>query len=169
MYCDNCGKQISKESGFCRFCGKEVKDRNKGIKKSNNNQNTFLDRLFRTGRLNRRNFIIGMILIFILWLILLVIIGYVMRFIGIYNDQSSNWVLYGSYIIVIFYWLSVEVRRLHDLGYSGWYFLANFIPIAGLILYVNLIFVSGKKGSNKYGETTEPKFDLYKIFGIINQ
>jgi uncharacterized membrane protein YhaH (DUF805 family) len=169
MYCDNCGKQISKESQFCRFCGKEAKGSEAEIKKSDISKNSYLNRLFRTGRLNRRNFIIGMLLTFTLWIIFLMILGYVMRYIGIYNDQSANWVLYGTYIVVIFYWLSIEIRRLHDLGYSGWYFLANFIPIAGAILYIYLIFVSGKKESNKYGGITEPKFDVYEIFGVLNK
>jgi uncharacterized membrane protein YhaH (DUF805 family) len=169
MYCENCGKNISKESQFCRFCGKEAKGSEAEIKKSDISKNSYLNRLFRTGRLNRRNFIIGMLLTFTLWIIFLMILGYVMRYIGIYNDQSANWVLYGTYIVVIFYWLSIEIRRLHDLGYSGWYFLANFIPIAGAILYIYLIFVSGKKESNKYGGITEPKFDVYEIFGVLNK
>ncbi len=169
MYCENCGKNISKESQFCRFCGKEAKGSEAEIKKNDISKNSYLNRLFRTGRLNRRNFIIGMLLTFTLWIIFLMIIGYVMRYIGIYNDQSANWVLYGTYIVVIFYWLSIEIRRLHDLGYSGWYFLANFIPIAGLVLYINLFFVSGKKESNKYGKITEPKFDVYEIFGVLNK
>jgi uncharacterized membrane protein YhaH (DUF805 family) len=87
----------------------------------------------------------------------------------LYNDQLGNVISYGAYVFVIFYWISLEVRRLHDLGYSGWYILANFIPIAGLVLYIYLFFVSGKKESNKYGGITEPKFDVYEIFGVLNK
>ena len=46
--------------------------------------------------------------------------------------------------------LSVLVRRLHDVGKSGWFFLIQFIPIANLwLLY--LLSKDGDHGENSYG------------------
>ncbi len=50
--------------------------------------------------------------------------------------------------------LAVTVRRLHDLGYSGWFILLVFIPclgsIIGLVILVFMI-VDGQPQINDYG------------------
>lgn len=55
--------------------------------------------------------------------------------------------------------ISLTTRRLHDLGYSGWWqLLGNLlvITIIGYIIYILvLIFKDGQRFSNKYG--TDPK------------
>lgn len=168
MYCDNCGNKISEEGKFCRFCGKQLVSKEVGKRKEEKRNKSYLNRLFSSGRLNRRNFIIGAILTIILWGILIFAIYFALGFFGLYHENSDNWIMNVTYVFLLFYWISICARRLHDLGYSGWYQLANFIPIAGLILYIYLIFVSGKKESNIYGEVTESKIDLYDIFGLEN-
>ena len=50
--------------------------------------------------------------------------------------------------------LAVTVRRLHDLGYSGWFILLVFIPCVGSIIgLVILVFmaVEGQSQINDYG------------------
>ena len=47
--------------------------------------------------------------------------------------------------------LAVSIRRLHDLGVSGWWLLAGFIPFVGLLGAIPLLFVEGEKRRNKYG------------------
>ena len=50
--------------------------------------------------------------------------------------------------------LAVTVRRLHDLGYSGWFILLVFIPCLGSIIgLVILVFmmVEGQSQINDYG------------------
>ena len=47
--------------------------------------------------------------------------------------------------------LAVTVRRLHDTGKSGWFYLLAFIPyIGGLIIFIFTV-IEGDKGDNKYG------------------
>jgi uncharacterized membrane protein YhaH (DUF805 family) len=46
--------------------------------------------------------------------------------------------------------LAVAVRRLHDIGKSGWFLLIWFIPFGGIWLIVSLA-TEGVKGSNEYG------------------
>ena len=43
------------------------------------------------------------------------------------------------------------VRRLHDLGKRGEFFLVSFIPVVGLIFLVYLFFAEGTNGWNDYG------------------
>ncbi|WP_026908522.1 DUF805 domain-containing protein [Paucisalibacillus globulus] len=48
--------------------------------------------------------------------------------------------------------LAVLVRRLHDIGKSGWWVFFNFIPLAGGIVILVFNCLDSMPGSNKYGE-----------------
>ncbi|NVN94239.1 MAG: DUF805 domain-containing protein [Bacteroidetes bacterium] len=47
--------------------------------------------------------------------------------------------------------LAVGVRRLHDVGKSGWMFLILLIPIIGAIWLLVLFATDSDSGENKYG------------------
>jgi uncharacterized membrane protein YhaH (DUF805 family) len=47
--------------------------------------------------------------------------------------------------------LAVAVRRLHDVGKSGWFMLIALIPIIGIIWLIVLYFTDSHEGSNKWG------------------
>lgn len=47
--------------------------------------------------------------------------------------------------------LAVSVRRLHDIGKSGWYVLITLIPIAGPIWFLVLVCMDSQPGDNAYG------------------
>lgn len=51
--------------------------------------------------------------------------------------------------------LAVSVRRLHDIGKSGWMVLINLIPLIGLIWFIVLTVKDSQPGENQYG--TYPK------------
>lgn len=58
--------------------------------------------------------------------------------------------------------IAVMVRRLHDVGKSGWYVLISFIPIVGAIWLLILLFTDSDSGSNEYGpnpKTVEGVFE----------
>ncbi len=65
-------------------------------------------------------------------------------------------VLYG--LIAFLPALGAIVRRLHDTGRSGWWFLISLIPIAGVILLLIWFCTEGERGDNKYG--SDPKAEL---------
>ena len=47
--------------------------------------------------------------------------------------------------------LSMNCRRLHDLGYSGWLQLISFVPYIGGIVLLILCCLDSKPGPNQYG------------------
>lgn len=47
--------------------------------------------------------------------------------------------------------LAVTVRRLHDVGKSGWFFFIAFIPLVGAIWLLVLFCTDGEEGENKWG------------------
>lgn len=55
--------------------------------------------------------------------------------------------------------LAVQVRRLHDVGKSGWFLLISLIPIVGAIWLLVLQCKDGDMGRNNYGEN--PKGGSY--------
>ena len=51
--------------------------------------------------------------------------------------------------------LGVGVRRLHDIGKSGWWLLICLVPLAGPIWLLVLLATNGVVGENQYG--SDPK------------
>ena len=47
--------------------------------------------------------------------------------------------------------LTVSVRRLHDVGKSGWFYLIALIPFIGAIWLIVLLCSDGQKNNNKWG------------------
>lgn len=61
--------------------------------------------------------------------------------------------LVGAWSLAVFIpSLAVLVRRLHDVGKSGWFFLIIFLPIAGAIWLLVLMLKAGDENTNTYGE-----------------
>lgn len=54
--------------------------------------------------------------------------------------------------------LAVSIRRLHDIGKSGWMVLIALIPIIGAIWLIVLYATEGTYGENQYGP--DPKEDV---------
>jgi uncharacterized membrane protein YhaH (DUF805 family) len=47
--------------------------------------------------------------------------------------------------------LSVSVRRLHDIGRTGWFLLLALIPLIGIIVLIYWACQPGTAGPNPYG------------------
>ncbi|HLV41787.1 MAG TPA: DUF805 domain-containing protein [Brumimicrobium sp.] len=72
---------------------------------------------------------------------------------GTANPEIGYGVFYAIYVLAMFIpSLAVAVRRLHDIGKSGWMILVAFIPLVGGIWLLVLMVTEGKPGLNEYGE-----------------
>ncbi len=72
---------------------------------------------------------------------------------GIAMKEIGYGPLYGLYVLaVLIPGLAVAVRRLHDVGKSGWMFLIAFIPLIGAIWLLVLFCTDSQQGSNKWGD-----------------
>jgi uncharacterized membrane protein YhaH (DUF805 family) len=47
--------------------------------------------------------------------------------------------------------LAGNVKRAHDRGHSGWFLLLGLVPIANLVVGIQLGFMRGDVGPNQYG------------------
>jgi uncharacterized membrane protein YhaH (DUF805 family) len=60
--------------------------------------------------------------------------------------------LYGIYALAALVpSLAVDVRRLHDIGKSGWWLLIAFVPIVGGIILLVWCVTDSQPGDNQYG------------------
>ena len=51
--------------------------------------------------------------------------------------------------------IAVAIRRMHDIGKSGWWVLIALVPLIGGIWFLVLSVTAGQSGSNAYG--ADPK------------
>ncbi|KAF2507474.1 DUF805 domain-containing protein [Flavobacterium foetidum] len=61
--------------------------------------------------------------------------------------------------------LGVVVRRLHDVGKSGWFYFISLIPFIGGIWLLVLLVTDGDYGSNQYGHDPKNIADEIKEIG----
>jgi uncharacterized membrane protein YhaH (DUF805 family) len=65
---------------------------------------------------------------------------------------ETGFIITGLFVLVHFIpSLAVQVRRLHDVGKSGWFLLVGLIPIVGIWLLI-LYCTDSQPGANEYGE-----------------
>ena len=80
-----------------------------------------------------------------------IIVTIVDSFIGTYNVEAGMGVLGGIFMLVHFLpSIGVSIRRLHDIGKSGWWYLLILIPLIGSIVLL-IFFVLDSKEDNVYG------------------
>jgi uncharacterized membrane protein YhaH (DUF805 family) len=89
--------------------------------------------------------------------IISIILGILGKVIGVFNITlgtigSEMNILSAIYGLAVFLpSLAVCVRRLHDVGKSGWMILINLIPLIGQIWILILMIKDSDPGDNEYG------------------
>lgn len=115
----------------------------------------FIDYSNLVGRSTRREywwFLVLNLIIYFLLNIAATVVGDFLR-IQIYNA------LILVYLIFTFIpGIAVSVRRLHDIGRSGWWLLLAIIPGFGWVILFLFFCIDSEIGVNKYG--INPKIDL---------
>lgn len=132
---------------------------------------TSLLNLFK-GRINRSTFYVGLLLYILIYCF------YLLSDIYFKNNSSSFYnnieilLIFIILIPLIVFGVSLYVRRLHDLGHSGFWTLLLIVPIVDFIFQFYTLFRKGQETVNKYGE--KPLFTnnyLRNIFAFtpVNQ
>ena len=69
--------------------------------------------------------------------------------------EGSEPVIYffiGIIVIIFIPLLTAGIRRLHDTGKSGFYYLWSFVPFIGSLIVLAFMLGDGTKGRNQYGD-----------------
>lgn len=98
------------------------------------------------GRARRREFWLFTLANIIVWVVL--------------NVLSNAFGLFGLvlflyYLAVLVPSIAVGIRRLHDIGKSGWWVLISLIPIVGTILLIVWSATDSHRGTNQWGESVK--------------
>ncbi|QOW09224.1 DUF805 domain-containing protein [Kaistella flava (ex Peng et al. 2021)] len=84
-----------------------------------------------------------------------------------FNEQIPYGFIYLLYGLATFIpGLALAVRRLHDVGKSGWFYFIAFIPIIGAIWLLILFVTEGTPGSNLYGVNPKENFNEINEIGV---
>ena len=60
-------------------------------------------------------------------------------------------VMGGNMLALLLPQLSAAVRRLHDLGHSGWWYLIGLVPVVGGAVLLIWFCLRGTEGDNRFG------------------
>jgi uncharacterized membrane protein YhaH (DUF805 family) len=89
-----------------------------------------------------------------------VLINVIAAFALLFLDRAigAKNILYGLFLLAwICPGIALGVRRLHDIGRSGWWMLINLIPVGAIVLLVFLA-LEGEAGANQFGP--DPRSEL---------
>ena len=70
-------------------------------------------------------------------------------------ELATNIAIGSYYLAMMLPAMAVTVRRLHDLGKSGWMMFITLIPFVGSIWMLVLMFTEGEHEKNKYGHNPQ--------------
>ena len=106
------------------------------------------------GRASRSEFWYFALFYFITDIIIVLVDTFVINpMLGATSDQMGQ----GGFLQIIFALallvpsIAIAVRRLHDIGKSGWWYLIAFIPIIGLLVLLYFFVLDSQPGTNAYG------------------
>ena len=89
---------------------------------------------------------------FLINLIISIVLIAIDSLIGTFRPQAGVGLLQGLYsLAVLIPSLAVTVRRLHDIGRSGWWILIGLIPVIGGIVLLIFALLDSEPGANEYG------------------
>jgi uncharacterized membrane protein YhaH (DUF805 family) len=151
MYCPNCGKQNPENAKFCLECGAAIHSNiayrgpmtdRPDMTFTESVSGCFSKAFVFKGRASRAEY-----WWFALFTLLVSIVAGII-------DQSA----YGepatvtaiTNLVILFPSLAVNIRRLHDTGHSGWWYLI-ILTIIGIIPYFIWMVSKGDDRANEYG------------------
>ncbi|MEM9305074.1 MAG: DUF805 domain-containing protein [Pseudomonadota bacterium] len=73
--------------------------------------------------------------------------------VGTFDMESGFGLINLAVSLLLFWpWLAVNVKRLHDRDRSGWFLLLLIVPLVNLWIMIELAFLAGTAGDNRFGE-----------------
>ncbi|MES2575502.1 MAG: DUF805 domain-containing protein [Bacteroidota bacterium] len=97
--------------------------------------------------------------------IISIVLAIIDNVLGLTFGAGETGIIGSLYSLLVFLpGLAVMVRRLHDVGKSGWFLLIAFTVI-GIFWLIYLSFKEGDQGTNEYGPDPKNDFDEINEIG----
>ncbi len=108
------------------------------------------DLLFSTrGRITRSTYWLRFVLPYF---VIFVVISYIDLTAGTYYDKLDVGLLSLLFALAALYpWIAVGIKRCHDRNRTGWFLLIGLIPLVSIWLVIELGFLRGTVGQNRFG------------------
>ncbi|KAA0988091.1 DUF805 domain-containing protein [Pseudomonas sp. ANT_J12] len=93
--------------------------------------------------------------------------------IAIISADSTAGLIIGGLIAVILCFalavvsIQISVQRLHDIGWSGWLWLLNLVPLLGSFFPFVIMAVPGSNIANQYGPPPPPNSTAVKVLASL--
>lgn len=89
------------------------------------------------------------------------VFGLIDQLMGTFNFDAGYGPLSAIYTLaMILPSLGVSIRRLHDTGRSGWWFMITIIPVIGLLVFWYFALLDSDPNPNEYGESPSWKYNI---------
>ena len=112
-----------------------------------------------SGRARRKEYWMFTLFSFIFAIVVMILDNVLGTTFDLFGQSIGYGWLYLIYCLAIFLpGLAVFVRRLHDIGKSGWYYFLGLIPLIGTIILLVWLCRDSESGENQYGEN--PKQEI---------
>lgn len=90
---------------------------------------------------------------FLFNILISIALGFIDGVTGMLDPTTGIGTLGGIYSLAVFLpSIAVAVRRLHDIGRTGWWLLIILIPIIGALTLLVFSLFDSQEGDNEYGE-----------------
>ncbi|MGF6093833.1 DUF805 domain-containing protein [Pseudomonas sp. 18175] len=70
-------------------------------------------------------------------------------------------------IAIVVVSVQIGVQRLHDLGWSGWFYLLNLVPLVNSVFPLLLLVLPGNPGANQYGAPPPRNSTAVKVLASL--
>lgn len=74
---------------------------------------------------------------------------------------------FALFIVLTVVSVQIGVQRLHDLGWSGWLYLLNLVPLVNSIFPLLLLVLPGNPGANQYGAPPPRNSTAVKVLASL--
>ena len=98
------------------------------------------------GRARRKEYWYFYLINFLITIVLLFLDRFILR-----QTEGIGFLLAIYTLGVLLPSIAVAIRRLHDIGKSGWWYLINFIPLIGGLIFLYFTVLDSEPGQNKFG------------------
>lgn len=89
---------------------------------------------------------------FLFYLLIVVALSFFDVLLGTFSETGDFGLFSGLFMLAMLVpSLAVGVRRLHDIGRTGWWLLIAFVPIVGTIVLLVFAVKDSEPGTNAYG------------------
>lgn len=74
---------------------------------------------------------------------------------------------FALFIALIVVSVQIGVQRLHDLGWSGWLYLLNLVPLVNSVFPLLMLVLPGNAGANQYGAPPPRNSTAVKVLATL--